>query len=216
MYFVVYGLKITLERDELQLKKNVAIKKENCITQHVNVFCGPLVKLLCNEMSSLSRNSKRNLCNSKYKSEAFRQQPLLRAKPYTRFYVRVRVVYNLLKRFFRRYSHSTHRGMKRIAHQSFLKCLGGISRSVDSFHFVCEAFCNAKMYVHGRLWEVSYEERRDQNRLQSLAGSTFSVFSEDMLVIILRHKIKEIRVYRRFKTQLCYEYWSRTDQYSWS
>ena len=68
-----------------------------------------------------------------------------KAKAVTRFSVRVRVVYNLLKRVFRRYSHSTHTGTERIAHQSFLKYLGGISRSVDSSHFVCEAFCYANV-----------------------------------------------------------------------
>ena len=68
-----------------------------------------------------------------------------KAKAVSSFSVRVRVVYNLLKRVFRRYSHSTHTGTERIAHKTFLKYLGGISRSVDSSHFVCEAFCYANV-----------------------------------------------------------------------
>ena len=44
--------------------------------------------------------------------------------------------FQFVEAFFRRYSHSTHIDTEIIAHQSFLKYLGGISRSVDSFHFV--------------------------------------------------------------------------------
>ena len=53
--------------------------------------------------------------------------------------------------FFPRYSHSTHIDAERIAHQSCLKYLGGISRSVDSSHFVCEAF----YYADARTWAPS-------------------------------------------------------------
>ena len=81
------------------------------------------------------------------RKRGFSVATVAKAKAVTRFSVRVRVrvVYNLLKCVFRRYSHSTHTGTERIAHQSFLKYLGGISRSVDSSHFVCEAFCYANV-----------------------------------------------------------------------
>ena len=81
------------------------------------------------------------------RKRGFSVATVAKAKAVTRFSVRVRVrvVYNLLKRVFRRYSHSTHTGTERIAHQTFLKYLGGISRSVDSSHFVCEAFCYANV-----------------------------------------------------------------------
>lgn len=42
----------------------VGIQEETCITRNVNVFCGPLIKISINEMSSLSCNSKNNFHDS--------------------------------------------------------------------------------------------------------------------------------------------------------
>lgn len=169
-------------------------------------------------MSSLSRNSKRNLCNSKVRKRGFSVAIVAKCKTLYSFLCASASCLRFVEAFYSKiFPQHTQRYAKNCS-SIFFKMFGKhfkISRLIPfCLRSLLLCLCTYTGAIANR--EVSYEELRDQNRLQSLAASTFSVFSEDMLVIILRHKIKEIRVQRRFKTQLCYEYWSRPDQYSWS
>lgn len=179
------------------------MKKETRITQHVNVFRGPLVNLLCNEMTSISRNSKRNLCSSKVRKRGFSVATVAKGKTRYTFLSASASCLQFVEALFVEaiFPQHTQRYAKNCS-SIFFKMFGKhfkVSRLIPfCLRSLLLCLCTYTGAIANR--EVSYEELSDQNRLQSLAGSTFSVFSEDMLVIIPRRKIKEIRVQRRFKT----------------